>query len=136
MALKLSFNFQKKVDLRTIIEQNLDLMLSQGDGMIGCIHQESWGCNAGVDEDGRSQVAANFLYNPYNGKIRLFGNLGSRLQWDDFYHAGFYREGTFILSPSKEGPMQINEVQGVPKTLEEARKNILRNIGLYNKKKK
>lgn len=135
MALNLSVEHQTTVDLRTIIEQNLDLMLSQGDGMIECIHQESWGCNAGVDENGCSQVAANFLYNPHNGKIRLFGNLGNRLHWDDFYRAGFYREGTFILSPSKEGHMQINEVQGVPKTVEEARINILRSVGLYNKRK-
>ena len=80
MALNLSVEHQTKVDLRTIIEQNLDLMLFQeGVGMANCINSESWGVNAGKDEDGHSQVAANFLYNLYNGKIRLFGNLGSRL---------------------------------------------------------
>ncbi|HLC80951.1 MAG TPA: hypothetical protein VJG31_04225 [Candidatus Nanoarchaeia archaeon] len=138
MALNLSCNSQKKVDLRTIIEQNLDLMLSSEEGsMAKRINAESWGVNAGKDEDGHSQVAVNFLYNPHNGKIRLFENLGSRLQyWDDFYRAGFYREGTFILSPFKGGPLQINEARGVPETPEEARKNILRSIGLYNNQKK
>ena len=50
MALKLSFEPQNRVDLRTIIEQNLDLMLSLDDGgMNKQINGESWGGNAGKD---------------------------------------------------------------------------------------
>lgn len=136
MALNSSVEPKHKVDLRTIIEQNLDLMLSQGDGMIGRINNDSWGVNAGVDENGSSKVAANFLYNPHNGKIRLFGNLGSCADWDTPYHSGYYRKGTFLLSHVNGGPLQITKVIGLDGLVEEAKKNILKSAGVYNRQNK